>query len=461
MKTLCGTCSSIDIRIMFTIFVLLSLLCAAVCSVHAQGEIDFSEPFTIDDCITIAKRNAPAMRTALYAMKAAEANVLGAWGSMLPSFSASITGYRTTYGPQDISIVDPTTGRFIETTTSTQEFSNYSSRISYGMSLFDKRNWSNLSRQQATQRASELDMEVTEQDLVYRVKEAYYGLLAYQRLLEVNTETVKSREENLRKIESMFEVGSVAKADVLKQKVQVQNARATLIQSRNDVEYAHANLAFTLGIHIDSPIEIVDILEIEDAGVNLDEGMQFALEYHPSLMSADARIDAARAYVGYTHAAYWPNLGLGGSYSWGPDDNLYRITDMFEKNFSWSLGLQLNVNIPDVSTVANIRSAKAELALTEERKEETISTIALLVKKAYLDISAAKEIIKAREEEVVSAEEDLKLAEERYRVGAGTALEMVDSQVNYTSAQYYHVQALYDHKLALAQLEKAMGKTAE
>ena len=76
-------------------------------------------------------------------------------------------------------------------------------------------------------------------------------------------------------------------------------------------------------------------------------------------------------------------------------------------------------------------------------------------------IAITAPLIKAREEEVTSAEEDLKLAEERYRVGAGTALELIDAQVTYTSAQSNHVQALYDHKLALAQLEKAMGQEVQ
>lgn len=453
-------CHGIGIRTPSVILFLLSVLFLTVSSSRSQQlEIDLSKPLPIDVCIQIAKRNAPSIRTAQYSLKAAEANVLGAWANMLPSFSANILGYRTTYGPQDISIVDPTTGRVIETTSDTQKFSNYSSRINYGLTVFNKRNWSNLSQQRANQRASEFDVEVTEQDLIYRVKEAYYGLLAYQRLLHVNEETVKSTEENLRKIESMFEVGSASKADVLKQKVQVQNARASHIQAKNDVEYARANLAYILGIHIDSPIQIVDVLDIEEPEVDLDRSLRHALEYHPNLKKTEAQVDAAKAYVGYTQAAFWPSLGAGGSYSWGPDDELSKITNMFDKNYNWSIGLQLSFDIPDFSTMANIRYAKAELSLTEEQFAETRNSIALSVKKAHLDLEAAKEIIIAREEEVVSAEEDLKLAEERYRVGAGTALELIDAQVNYTSAQSNHVQALYNYKLALAQLEKSMGKS--
>jgi outer membrane protein TolC len=92
---------------------------------------------------------------------------------------------------------------------------------------------------------------------------------------------------------------------------------------------------------------------------------------------------------------------------------------------------------------------------------ETKQIIALAVRKAHMDLKAAKEMITAREEGVASAAEDLKLAEERYRVGAGTALELIDAQVNSTSAQSNHVRALYDYKLALAQLEKAVGKKIE
>jgi len=176
---------------------------------------------------------------------------------------------------------------------------------------------------------------------------------------------------------------------------------------------------------------------------------------------AEAQLDAAKAGVGYAKSAYWPSLGAGGSYSWGPDDDLSHIGDMFNKNYNWNLGLQLRFNIPDFSTVANIRNAKALQLSAEQQLIETQSSVSLAVRKAHMDLKAAKEMITAREEGVASAAEDLKLAEERYRLGASTALELIDAQLNHTSAQTNHVRALYDYKLALAQLEKAMGRKIE
>jgi outer membrane protein TolC len=56
-----------------------------------------------------------------------------------------------------------------------------------------------------------------------------------------------------------------------------------------------------------------------------------------------------------------------------------------------------------------------------------------------------------------SAEEDLRLAQERYRVGAGTLLDIITAQVNVTNAKATLVNAKYDMMIARAQLKAAMG----
>jgi outer membrane protein TolC len=58
---------------------------------------------------------------------------------------------------------------------------------------------------------------------------------------------------------------------------------------------------------------------------------------------------------------------------------------------------------------------------------------------------------------LISAQEDLRLAQERYRVGAGTLLDIINAQVNVTRAKTTLVQAKYDSMIAQASLEAAMG----
>jgi len=55
------------------------------------------------------------------------------------------------------------------------------------------------------------------------------------------------------------------------------------------------------------------------------------------------------------------------------------------------------------------------------------------------------------------AKENLDLANGRYQVGVGSIIEVTDAETTYTSAQTDRIRALYDYKIAEAQLAKAIG----
>jgi outer membrane protein len=59
---------------------------------------------------------------------------------------------------------------------------------------------------------------------------------------------------------------------------------------------------------------------------------------------------------------------------------------------------------------------------------------------------------------VDSARENLRLAQGRYDAGVGTILDLTDSQLALTNAEADQVRALTDHKLALAALDRAVGR---
>ncbi|MBI2180856.1 MAG: TolC family protein [Deltaproteobacteria bacterium] len=69
-----------------------------------------------------------------------------------------------------------------------------------------------------------------------------------------------------------------------------------------------------------------------------------------------------------------------------------------------------------------------------------------------------QERIKANEAAAKAAKENLDLANGRYQVGVGSIIEVTDAQTLYTDAQTTYVRALYDYKIADAQLIRAIGK---
>ena len=75
----------------------------------------------------------------------------------------------------------------------------------------------------------------------------------------------------------------------------------------------------------------------------------------------------------------------------------------------------------------------------------------------YLNILAAKEQIRATEASVAEAEEAYKIAEVRYSSGVGTNLDVLDAELQLSTARTNYISALYNYNIGLATLENAMG----
>ena len=71
--------------------------------------------------------------------------------------------------------------------------------------------------------------------------------------------------------------------------------------------------------------------------------------------------------------------------------------------------------------------------------------------------SARKRIDIARASEAAS-DEDLRVQRERYRLGAATIVEVLDSQINLDQAEVDIVQARFDYLVAKAQIEALIGR---
>ena len=80
------------------------------------------------------------------------------------------------------------------------------------------------------------------------------------------------------------------------------------------------------------------------------------------------------------------------------------------------------------------------------------------VKIAYTDIEQVKQQREVSTENVKAAEEDLRITQEKYNLGSATILDLLDAQVSVKQAQVQLIQAEFDLNLAVAKLEKAMGK---
>lgn len=425
--------------------------------------------FSLDECIKIALENNSQLRNAARNIKLAGTDVTSARSAMLPLLDLGLSSGRFIQGERkrkaDVPVgFDPTTGQvFYEQRDIIQAKVERNSHYAYvrlDQTLFDwGRDLFRLKQANLGKQSKEYSYQSMRNSVVYDVQRNYFELLRALKVGEVYEEAVKRSQEQLNRTQSMYEIGSVALADVYKARVAVGNDQIKLITQKNAIIQAKADLNNALALDPNSAIEIEKIdPPISAIPYSLDDALNISLENNLELKNYRLNVENYKYEKRNAKLAFLPSFYGSVRYS---RDNEYldRVySTKLNEDYSFSLGAQMNLNIfkgfADQAELSrqSINYAKAQEDLFEQKRLLKASvTYALNSLKAY------KEIAEINEENIKSAEEDLRLAEERYRIGAGTLLEVIDAQLTVTDARRMLISAKYDTQIALAYLQLIMG----
>lgn len=303
-------------------------------------------------------------------------------------------------------------------------------------------------------KASEAGYQASLQQLVYQVKEAYYGVLKSEHLVKVADENLEGVQSHLKVAQAMFKAGMAPKFDVLRAEVGVSDAKQQLIKAKNGVNLAKASFNNVLNRDLDSTVSLIDVKDILEPAdkTPLSELVAKAYQQRPELAKLDSTLRAAQEGIKYAKGDKKPNLVLTGGYEW-------KDSKFFPKNEDWSLTLSSTFNLFDGGIIDNqVKQAEYKKDQVQIQIDQAKQDIALEARKAYLNIQEAREALETAKKAVEQAKEGLKIAEVRYKAGMGTSVERLDAQLALTQAETNHVQALYSYNLAKAQLEKALGE---
>jgi len=398
---------------------------------------------TLDECIAIALEAQPKIQATLYDYAAARYRVTQALAPLLPQLSGLVSASQT-----QVTSPSATTGKV--STSSSRLADNFLAQMQLSQLLFDF--GKNLAATEAARKLAEVaveDVELQRQLISLAVKEAYTNILFAGRLIRVQDQAVQRAELNLRSAKGFFEVGTRPKSDVARAEVDVANARVDLIRARNALRTARVALNTAMAIDVDTPTAVQDNLVFE--AVNLERGQLRgeALRSRPEYRQSKLRVSAAEATERQTFRGFFPDISGTGSYG-GSQPQL---------NENWTLGLSLSWSLFDGGNrVAKYQEAKANLEGARQRVKSTELDIIQNVEQAEIAVEEAQERIQAAQAHVASAQENFRLAQGRFDAGVGTILELTDAQLALTQAQNTEAQALADYRIALARLDRAVGR---
>lgn len=443
------------------IFALLLVTCGPMAAQDVALGADAKTPLAVEDCVAMALENNHNVAIARSNINSSRAAATRAWARVLPTVSASTYWDRLTQGPTEQLTLNERTGEVFSGQTESQAFVSYSMGVNASQTLFSWSAVQGIAQARANVSAMRYSSRATEQDIIYEVKRQFYLLVKAEKLLQVSEESHERSRRQLERAESLFELGSVAKSDVLKAKVVVAQSELDLIAARNVVELERARLAKIMGLGIDETVYVRADLNIGEGRIDVDEMYEMARSQRPEIRAASERISAAKAGLQSAKAGQYPNFFSYFNYRWR-DDAFPSSTGDFESGYSWTVGMGLQIPIFDgMVTRGNIGEARAAVTAREREYEDLELGVALELKEAVIALEEARQRIRVSEEQFASAEESYKLAEEQYEVGLGTMLELTEAGVELTTAESQKVEAITDYKVALALLDRASGQAVE
>jgi TolC family type I secretion outer membrane protein len=314
-----------------------------------------------------------------------------------------------------------------------------------------------INQSRATFHQTEEDYAGNRQKVVLDVRTAYFGYLAATRARKVTEETVRQNQELVKQAQGFYEVGLKAKIDVTKAEANLYNAEADLIKAKNGVELAKVTLMTALGLKTFPFTGVEDVMEITPQPLSLAALKTQALNRRPEILRNRYQQDYDQAAYKVARAGWFPTVSSLAAYGWSAPNAPFSATSFDNK--SWWVGAGVTLPLFDgLLTYNNVKTANANIRATLADKEVLSQDISKEVDQRYLDVTAAWELIRATKKALEAARENYRLAQGRYQVGVGSIIEVTDAQVQYFQADLKFVQALYDYRVAEAQLDKAIGK---
>ncbi len=418
-----------------------------------------------------ALQNDPQLREAEAIRLAALEAKPQALSALLPQLNGSgtvsherDTGSQTITQPVSTTPDGPVTLQTIpfdgRTTTTTHRYG-----IDLKQNIFRWENWVALKRADAQVAQAEADYQAAQQDLIERVAQRYFDVLAAQDDLEAQQVALTSIKRQLEQAESRYAIGLIAVTDVEEARAAHDSGAAAVIAAKRTLASTQELLREITGDPFDSLARPIEPFELANPDpISEDRWVDLALEQNLSLISSRLAADIARENVSSARGGHFPSLDLVGSG--------YKVTSNGTSEFSdgtpaggtaldqhqRTIGLQLTFPIYAGGMVSSqVRQAVYQHRAAKERVERVARQTEHDARDAYLGVLSEISRVKALRRAVESNATSLRATESGYEAGTRTAVDVLQSRQLWVQATTDYSRSRYDYMLNVLKLQQAAG----
>ena len=430
---------------------------AALCCFPAFSQNLDTVALTLRDALEIAQSNSLTVRVADKEIEKTGYAKKGTYANLFPQvdFSGS---YQRTIKKQTMAMKMGDVVQKISVGTD----NTYNAGLSAQMPLVNVALWRSLDISGLNVDLAVEQARQSRQNLVNQIEQAFYTCLLASDLVDVYKENFSHAQETYQHTKAQYEAGRVAKYDMIRAEVNMQNAEPNVYDSQNTLILALWQLKALMGIDLNTNIKCIgslsdytsDMNQIALASDSID------LSLNSDLKQIDIQGQILEKTLKMQKAQFLPTLGATASYSYMTMANDFKFNHYDWNPYSTAA---LGLSIPVFSGGAKrntIRQTKVQMEQLDLQRENARRGLVVSVKQSLSSMENALKQYKAAKATVEGAQTGFDIAKKMYEVGRATILEVNDAQLALLQAKLNLNQSIHSFLTAKSALDLTLGKNA-
>ena len=333
-------------------------------------------------------------------------------------------------------------------------------RLSGRYPLFNQANQATIEQARRSLIASKAELDAAGQDLIIRVTQAYFDVLAGQDTAKLTRVSKAAILEQLASAKRNFEVGTATITDTRESQAAADLATAQEIAADIELRNRQIVLGTLVGQHGLQPYPLVSPVVLPTImPKDVEEWVTTADTVHPQVIRAQVALDVAKLEINKAKAGELPTIdavaSIGANYASG--DSIIPGTTRIG-----TVGVELVWPLYTGGTVQN--RIKETVSLEQRSREELSSArrgVAQNTRIAFFTVQSGEALVKALEAAEASAKLSLEATQLGFKVGVRVNIDVLNAQTRLFQTQRDLFRSRYDVLVGSLRLRQASGQLTQ
>jgi outer membrane protein TolC len=417
---------------------------------------------TLQEAVDLAKQQNHTLKATAYAVAAEQQKKRGAESNYFPH----ITNESNVLHVTDLQRVEVPAGAFgqipggalipsanVFLTQGTKNFESSGTMLAQPLTQLIKIHQANKAAA-AEVKGSQASLAKIRNDLVYRVHEIYYRVLATQMQRQAAELQITSDNENVNESTHQVKNGSLLQVELVQSRAKLLETKQALLTYDSQVSDLTTELNDLLGLPLGTRLVLDPDVNVSLQVPSREEAVRTALENNPEVQKAVQELSKARAAHAAAKAEYIPDVTAFARHSY------QNGVPFVDRNFG-TFGIHLTYDVFDAGKrKALVHERRDEVSAAEENLRRVKDEVEVRITAIYNRLETTRAMVEVRKEYFAAREESARLAADQFQQGVVLASQRDASRALAMKARAGLLDASLAYLLSRDDLTRTLGGTA-